>query len=193
VKKARYRARKNDKERKATESGDKSKTTMASMLASMEALTVALNAERNKSATTEGRTVSFEAEEEELSIFGGMVEAGSSVFATEAVSSDEEIQASRDMLRQELLRLRETLDTQEMAVKELRRDREKRRREQTSLESQHKGLSGPVGTDLDTPERSRQRAKAMRQNWSRFQLESLIHELEERIDRLEREAGRGGT
>ena len=32
----------------------------------------------------------------------------------------------------------------------------------------------------------------MRQNWSRFQFESLIHELEERIDRLEREAEREG-
>ena len=70
-------ARKNGRGKKAMESEDKPKTAMASMLTSMEALTVALNTERNKSATTEGRTVSFEAEEKELGLFGGMVEAGS--------------------------------------------------------------------------------------------------------------------
>jgi hypothetical protein len=192
VKKARVRARKDAKERKATESEVTSQTTIASMLASMEALTVALSAERNKSTTAEERTVTFGEVNEELGLFGGMGEESSSYFATEAVSSDEEIQSGRDILRQELLRLRESLNTQEMAVKELRRDREKRRREQTSLESQHKELSGSVGTDRDTPERSRQRAKAMRQNWSRVQLESLIYELEERIDRLE-EQERLGT
>ena len=60
VKQARYLARKNGREKKATESEDKPKTAMASMMASMEALTVALNTKQNKSATTEGRTVTFE-------------------------------------------------------------------------------------------------------------------------------------
>jgi hypothetical protein len=55
------------------EGEDRSRRGMASMMASIDALTIALNT--NQGATTEGQKVTFEAEEEELGVafFGGMV------------------------------------------------------------------------------------------------------------------------
>ncbi len=72
VKKARYLAK---KERKATEQEDKPQGDLSSMIASMEALTVALNTKQNQGTKTEGKEVRFEAGEEELGVaYFGMVE-----------------------------------------------------------------------------------------------------------------------
>ena len=60
-------------------------------------------------------------------------------------------------------------------MKQVREDREKLKRERTNLESRHKELPEPAGGSLDP-------ARIIRRSWGRLQFESLISELEERID-----------
>jgi hypothetical protein len=91
--------------------------------------------------------------------------------------------AKGETVQLEINRLREGLGAKEMAMKQVRRDRERLKNEQTDLAVRRKNLTEQAN---DSPNL----ARITRRSWARTQYESLISELEDQIDQLNRKVNR---
>ena len=91
--------------------------------------------------------------------------------------------AKGETVQLEINRLREGLGAKETTMEYVRRDRERLKHEQTNLAVRRKNLTEPAN---DSPNL----ARIARRSWARIQYESLISELEDRIDQLNGKVGR---